>query len=101
MQKASGDLIICMAYLKSLDNYFEVNDAVLMAQKARSKMPQSFTVSIVTALIEAQKAFDGDWCEVYQITNRVRENKTLINDMNTAAKTAIFSYMDLYEEYCK
>ncbi|MDR3346008.1 MAG: hypothetical protein LBS73_02430, partial [Campylobacteraceae bacterium] len=28
IDKASGDLLICMAYLKALDNYFEVDEAI-------------------------------------------------------------------------
>ena len=95
-KKASGELIICMAYLKALGNYFEVDDAILLAQKAKKNNPKSYTVNIVGALIEAQKAMDDDWCEVYEITNRVRENKALIDDMNEDAKNEIFNYMDLY-----
>ena len=100
-KKASGELIICMAYLKALGNYFEVDDAVLLAQKAKKSNPKSYTVNIICALIEAQKAMDNDWCEVYELTNRVRENKALIDDMNEVAKNEIFNYMDLYAHYCR
>jgi|GEM_PF-422054 len=100
MQKADGELLICMAYLKVMDDYFDVNEAVSMAQKAKSKSPKSYTVNIVCALIEAQKAMSSDWCEVYQFTDRVRENKSLNDDMNETAKARIFGYMDGYGKYC-
>ena len=100
-QKANGDLIICLAYLKALDDYFDVTEAIEIANKAKNKIPKSYTVNIVCALIEAQKALvDNDWCKVYQLTNRVRKDKTLIDDMNDSAKKEIFEYMDIYEEYC-
>ncbi|MDR1898046.1 MAG: hypothetical protein LBR10_14785, partial [Prevotellaceae bacterium] len=98
--QASGDLLICMAYLKALENYFDVGEALIMAQSAKHKSPKSYTVHIICALIEAQKAMDGDWCNVYSLTDNVRKNTSLTNDMNDKAKEGIFSYMDLYKEYC-
>lgn len=100
MQGASGDLLICMAYLKGLDNYFDVADAAVMARKAKAKSGPSYTVHIICALIEAQYAFDSDWCEVYQLTDRVRQNTALRQDMRPVAVDIIFEYMDLYEESC-
>jgi len=100
-QKASGELMICMAYMKSLDDYFDVSDALLMAKKAADKTPQSYTVNIICALIEAQEALDNDWCKVYQLTNNVRRDKTLKDDMNEDAKNEIFEYMDEYKGYCE
>ena len=101
MQKADGELLICMAYLKAMDSYFDVDEAVLIAQKVKSKYPKSYTVNIVCALIEAQKAMEsGDGCEMYQLTDRVRENKSLNDDMNETAKTEIFGYMNWYRGDC-
>ena len=97
ISKASGELIICLAYLQALGDYFNVDTALWMALCAKVKSPRSYTVNMICALIEAQKAMDGDWCEVYELVNRVREDKTLINDMNDNAKAAIFEYMDIYK----
>ena len=41
-------------------------------------------------------AFDSDWGEVYRLTDAVRRNTTLKDDMNDEAKRIIFEYMDLY-----
>jgi len=46
--------LLCLAYLKAMDNYFEVEEALVLAKKARSKKPGSCTFNIITALIEAQ-----------------------------------------------
>ena len=63
--------------------------------------PESFTFNIITALIKSQKKLlEFDWCEAYNITNRVRENHHLCNDMNYEAVWIIFKYMDQYREYC-
>lgn len=101
LNKASGDMIICMAYLKALDNYFEVDDAIRYAQKAKSKNGGSYTVNIICALIEAQKAMDSDWCKVYNLANNVRINESLKRDMKQEAIDIIFEYMDLYNDNCK
>ena len=64
LQQASADLLISMAYLKAMDNYFNVAEAVVYAKEAKSKNKESYTINIICALIEAQNAFDTDWSEV-------------------------------------
>lgn len=101
INEANSDILICFAYLKALDNYFNVNDAIIYAQKAKSKNEKSYTINIICALIEAQKVLHSDWCEVYNLTNSVRMNDTLNRDMKEAAMNIIFGYMDLYKDNCK
>ena len=101
LSKANGDLLISMAYLKAMDNYFEVDNAIIYAQKAKSKNTNSYTTHIICALIEAQKTFENDWCEVYNLVNNVRQNQALNRDMKADAIDIIFEYMNLYQEYCE
>lgn len=100
VEKAPADQLLCMAYLKALDDYFSVADAADMARAARDKKPKSYTVNMICALIEAQEEFnkeDSDWCRVGDLTDAVRQNEEQFdNDMNDAAKKIIFDYMDLY-----
>ncbi len=100
LKKASADELLCMAYLKALDNYNNVDNAIIFAEKALKKNPSSYTFQIIVALIKAQKTFDNDWCKVFQLTNNVRINTALTIDMNTEASNIIFEYMDLYEDSC-
>lgn len=95
-KKRPGDLLLCAAYLKAMDNYFNVEEAARMARKAKKMHPDSYTVNIICALIEAQEAFDSDWGEVYRLTDAVRRDTNLNDDMNDEAKRIIFEYMDLY-----
>lgn len=99
-QRASGDLLLCMAYLKAMDNYFSVDEALKIAKKAKEKSPNSYITHIICALIEAQKIMENDWCEVYKISNEVRLNNTLHLDIKPEAIKIIFDYMDLYQEEC-
>lgn len=92
--------LLCFAYLKAMDNYFEVNEAFYYVQKASYKNQKSYTFNIIYALINAQREFDNDWCEVYLSTDRVRKDNTLQMDMSPEAIRIIFEYMDLYAEYC-
>jgi hypothetical protein len=101
INEANADLLICYAYLKALDNYFDVEDAIIYAKKAKSKNKNSYTINIICALIEAQKAMDSDRCEVYNLTNNVRINNTLNQDMKEDSMSIIFDYMDIYKDNCK
>jgi hypothetical protein len=96
VEGSDSELTICLAYFKALGDYFEVDDAIWNAKHAIQRS-NSYTVHIICALIEAQKAMDEDLCEVYELVNRVRENKTLTDDMNEEAKAEIFAYMDMYD----
>jgi hypothetical protein len=101
INKASADILICYAYLKAFDNYFEVDEAITYAQKAKAKnKKKSYTINIICALIEAQKAMDSNWCKVYTLTNDVRIDETLTKDMKEEAVNIIFEYMDIYKDYC-
>ena len=101
INEADANILICYAYLKALDNYFDVEDAIIYAKKAKSKNEKSYTINIICALIEAQKAMDSDWCEVYNLTNNVRINNTLNQDMKKDSISIIFDYMDIYKYNCK
>lgn len=101
-KKASAEQLICYAYLKALDNYFDVKEAMDMAQLAVKKdKKSSFTINIICGLIEAQNSFDSDWCKLWKCTDKVRNNTKLKKDLAEAAITNIFEYMDLYKDECK
>ena len=99
--KASGEVLICIAYLKALDNYFDVKDALLFAKYAKLKNPTSLSISIIHALIEAQTKGFSHWCEIYECVNLVRLNKKLNNDMRKTAVAIIYEYIEDYKKYCK
>lgn len=99
-ENPNSEILISYAYLKALDNYFDVDEATQWADLAKSRNGESYTVSIVWALIHAQQAMDSDWCEVYNLTNSVRENIGLEKDMKEEALSIIFDYMDIYKDDC-
>lgn len=100
IRKANADILICYAYLKALDNYFDVEEALSYAKFARLKDQKSYTIAIICAIIDAQIALDYDWCKVYNQTNYVRVNTGLDQDMREEAIQIIFKYMDAYKKYC-
>jgi hypothetical protein len=96
--KAPADVLLGWAYLKALDNYFNVDDALLIAEQALRKDRRSFTVNIITALIRAQKLINTNWQKMYRTTNAIRKNKSLVQDMKPQAAAIIFEYMDFYKK---
>ncbi|MEM7040771.1 MAG: hypothetical protein AAF570_27665 [Bacteroidota bacterium] len=99
--KLKRDDFLCLAYIKAMDNYFNVDEAMKLAEMARKANPNSYTCQIVTGLIFAQKAFDSDWCKVWRIVYKVQQNSNLEQDMKREAKKIIFDYMGLYKDECK
>ncbi len=97
IKNGSGDNLLCMAYLKAMDDYFNVEDAIWYAEMALKFKPKSYTYNIILAIIKAQKAMDYDWKEVYELTNSLR-NKDLNIDMKEEARNSIYEYMDSYKE---
>ncbi len=101
IKKAPAGIILSLAYLKAMDNYFNVKEAIKLTKLAKAQAPKSYTVNIITALIKAQQAMDDDWCAVYHLTDSVRQNKSLTRDMRPGASEIIFLYMDAYKSECK
>jgi hypothetical protein len=101
IQKMSGDELLALAYLKAMDDYYEVAPAIKYADFALEKNPKSLTYNLIVGLIKAQKAMDTNWCEIFKITNAVRQNSELIIDMKIDAAKIIYKYTDSYEEFCK
>lgn len=98
--KRKAENLLCLAYLKALDNYFDCNEALKMADEALALNPTSYTFNIIHALIKAQVLFDSSWCELWKATDSVRKNGALTKDMNEEAIRIIFEYMDLYNGEC-
>lgn len=101
INKASAEELICYAYLKAMDNYFDVKSASLFARQAMCKAPTSYSIQLIGTLIQVQRVNAKNWCSIYTKINHLKTNKKLKLDMRLISTTAIFSYTDVYKEYCK
>jgi hypothetical protein len=99
--KATADQLICYAYLKAMDDYFNVKSASVFARQAMRKAPTTYSIHLIGTLIQVQGLNQNNWCSVYTKTNQVRTNKKLQLDMRLISTAAIFSYTHGYKEYCK
>lgn len=87
----------CLGYLTALDDYNHVDAALVLAQQARRQLGPSFTVAIVTELIEAQKNF-GSGTSLWSFVSPVFADKKLKQDLRPAGRKVIFDYMALYKK---
>lgn len=98
----SGEDLTCLAYLKVMDNYFDVEKALDYSNLAIKKSPDSFTTNIINALIKSQIFLKGkgNSCKVYQVLEDVRVNYRLKNDFKKEAIEEIFEYVTMYKKSC-
>lgn len=96
-----GHVMMAYGYLLALDDYFHPHPAEEVLREAKELLPESFTAHMLHALAAAQIAFESDWCEVYQIADRVDSSEELNRDLNDEARSIIMEYMNLYQESCK
>jgi hypothetical protein len=101
INKASAEELICYAYLKAMDDYFNVKSASVFARQAMRKAPTTYSIHLIGTLIQVQGLNAINWCSIYTKMNQVRTNKKLKLDMRLISTAAIFSYTDGYKEYCK
>lgn len=93
--------LLAYAYLKAMDDYFKVDEALRFAERAlKENKGKSRTFHLIAGLIRAQKMMDDSFCAVYQITDGIRKNEELMNDMRTKAVGIIYEYMDIYGDSC-
>lgn len=95
-----ADESFCLGYLTVMDDYFHPEFAIPLLDEAIKSINDSFTVSIIFAVVKAQAAFDSDWCAVWREIKAVLENKRLKQDLRPEATKIILDYMVLYKEYC-
>lgn len=99
---ATPDELICYAYMKALDNYFDVVDAFEIAGVALRKSPDSFAVNMIYNLIKSQglTAF-GEYCLSSKMFLNLKENPKLKMDMRKESMSYVFGYMTSIGENCK
>lgn len=101
INKATAEELICYAYLKAMDNYFDVQSASVFAKQALRKAPTSYSIHLIGTLIQVQGINSKNWCDIYTKMNQVLTNKKLKDDFRPISVKAVFSYTDGYKEYCK
>ncbi len=100
MDSLSAHDLFCIGYLLVMDDYFNPERALPVMEKALSAMGDSFTVSMVTAIVKAQIALGnrGEWHMVWKMAEDVVQNKDLKQDMRPEAIEIIIDYLVLYRE---
>lgn len=102
INKASAEELICYAYLKAIDNYFDVKSATIFAKQAIRKAPTSYSIHLIGTLISVQSSSSAkDSCKIYAFMNQVRTNTKLKVDMRKKSINSVFGYTDIYKTYCK
>lgn len=99
---ASADELICYAYMKALDNYFDVVESYNAAGLALDKNPNSFAVNMIYNLIKAQGmiAF-GETCYMKNLFHTLKTNTNLQMDMKKESMSYVFEYMEMIGVECK
>ena len=100
MSSLNAHELFCYGYLLALDDYFNVDAAITALTLAAEKNTTSYTIALVLAITEAQKAMDYDWCAVWKYTREVLNDTTLKRDIKTAAIQSVVDYMILYKSSC-
>ena len=100
IHKATAEELICYAYLKAMDNYFDVKSATVFAKQAMRKAPASYSIHLIGTLIQVQNVNAKNWCSIYTQMNQVRVNTKLQKDLRVESINTIFSYTDGYKVEC-
>ena len=99
-KKLDAGTLAVYAYAKAMSNYFDVNEASRLAHMAVKKdKSHSFSVAMISALIDAQIYLDNDWSKIYPVVAGVTNNGALRLDMRQEAIDNIMEYINLYQEY--
>lgn len=101
INKASAEELIYFAYLKAMDDFFNVKSASVFAKQAMHKAPTSYSIHLIGTLIQVQGVNAKNWCTIYTNMNQVRTNNKLKIDMKLNSVKTIFSYTDVYKSECK
>ena len=96
-REMDGYMLAVFAYVKAMDDYFDVRVAGQLAAEAVKRVPTSRAVAMINGLIGAQLAMDHNWADVYRSCHNVEVDTTLDKDFCDAAIYAIMEYINLYK----
>ena len=99
VKKLDAGTLAVYAYAKAMSNYFDVTAASELGHQAVKKNKnKSFSVTLISALIDAQIYLDSDWGMIYKVVSDVLHDGSLNLDMRQEAIDNIMDYINLYNE---
>jgi hypothetical protein len=99
---ATADELICFAYIRAMEDYFDVIYANEIAQLALQKNPNSLAVNLISGLIKAQGlSLLNEWCYAAIQFNSIEKNTLLTKDLRTEGKFIICEYVQSMGANCK
>jgi hypothetical protein len=98
LKDLEGEDLFCLGYLQALDDYFNPAKSFPFFEEGEKKIRNSLTFDLIYTLAKAQNIMDdGDWCEIWNMTYRTLNDKSLFRDLKEAAIKIIRDYMILYK----
>jgi hypothetical protein len=99
LSSLNSDDLFCIGYLQVMDDYYHPKEAIPYINKAKELNNKSFTVAIISSLIEAQALMNNqeNWCKMWEIVYKVFDDKSIYNDMKDDARKIIWDYMIGYK----
>ncbi|MFS0726387.1 copper amine oxidase N-terminal domain-containing protein [Paenibacillus sp. 1P07SE] len=99
MSELRGDERFVIGYLLAMDDYVATSEAEIWLADARQLLPDSFTVALIHALVQAQQeVLSSDWQHVWRTVADVAFDTDLQMDMRPEAAEIIIDYMVTYSE---
>ena len=100
VKKLDAGTLAVYAYARAMSDYFNVTAASELGHMAVNKNKnKSFSVALISALIDAQVYLDSDWSMIYKVVANVLHDGSLQLDMRQEAIDNIMDYINLYSEY--
>ncbi len=108
----SSEEILCLGYMLSMDDYFnlspaaqtggevETSDPLTLVKKAALQKPGNFTIQLIASLVKTQSLLssEAEWGNIYLTVNRV-VSSDLEKNMRKEAIGIIMAYIKGYKEY--
>lgn len=96
-----SDILLCYAYLKAMDNYFDVSESLKITTELHTFNKDDIYYDFVYSLISAQNIMNtnGSFCNIY------KEAERLVNtDVKTLMRKGVWevysNYFRQYKDYC-
>jgi len=98
---ATADELIIFAYIRAMEDYFDVTYANEFAQLALQKNPNSLAVNLISGIIKAQGLFLlNEWCYASAQFNLIKKNTQLKTDLRKEGEIIICEYVQSMGANC-
>lgn len=92
--------LMCLAYIIAMDDYFNVENALVYITEARKKTRDNYTINLVFLIIKSQLEYTRNKCNIWKDFSEFKNRRNYWDPLLSEEQQKIDEYFSQFEKYC-